>query len=104
MDVDTSRRARTNGAGTQLPLAEDGGAIEVKIASIDDFHPDQLAENLELFEQLPTLRRNLGSHAGFDRAAKEVLSWSGEAPLPPPPRKARGAAVATDRGCRISPA
>jgi type VI secretion system protein ImpC len=80
-----------------LPLDEDGGTIEVKIASIDDFHPDQLVENLELFEQLTTLRRNLGNRAGFDRAAKEVLSWSGEELLPAPPRAARGTAIATDR-------
>ena len=79
-----------------LPLAEDGGTVAVKIAAIDDFHPDQLAENLDLFEQLLGLRRNLGSRAGFERAAKEVLSWGGEAPLPPPPRRARGASIATD--------
>lgn len=84
-----------------LPLADDGagegGTVEVRIGSVDDFHPDQLVENVELFESLLDLRRNLGSRAGFDRAAKEVLSWGGEAPLPPPPRRARGAAVATDR-------
>ncbi len=80
-----------------LPLAEDGGTVAVKIAGMDDFHPDQLVENVEVFEQLLTLRRNLGSRGGFDRAAKEVLSWGGEAPLPPAPRQARGAAVATDR-------
>src|SRR5579863_5488289 len=85
------------GITLNLPLAEDGGAIEVKIGNIDDFHPDQLVENVELFEQFITLRRNLGSRAGFDRAAKEVLSWSGEEPLPPPPRTARGTAIATDR-------
>ncbi len=80
-----------------LPLADDGSAVEVRIGSVDDFHPDQLVENVELFEALLDLRRNLGSRGGFDRAAKEVLSWGGEAPLPPPPRRARGAAVATDR-------
>jgi len=85
------------GLSLNLALAEDGGAIEVKIASVEDFHPDQLVEGLELFEQLITLRRNLGSKAGFDRAAKEVLSWSGEELLPPPPRTARGTAIATDR-------
>jgi type VI secretion system protein ImpC len=85
------------GLSLNLALAEDGGAIEVKIASIEDFHPDQLVESLELFAQLTTLRRNLGSKAGFDRAAKEVLSWSGEELLPPPPRTARGSAIATDR-------
>ena len=66
------------GITLNLPLAEDGGAVTVPIGNLDDFHPDQLVENVELFEQLMTLRRNLGSKAGFDRAAKEVLSWSGE--------------------------
>ena len=98
VDVDTLDTVIERlGLALNLPLAEDGGAIEVKIASIDDFHPDQLVENVELFEQFITLRRNLGSRAGFERAAKEVLSWSGEEPLPPPPRTARGTAVATDR-------
>jgi type VI secretion system ImpB/VipA family protein len=85
------------GITLNLALDEDGGTIEVKLGNIDDFHPDQLVENLELFEQLTTLRRNLGSKAGFDRAAKEVLSWSGEELLPPPPRTARGTDIATDR-------
>jgi type VI secretion system ImpB/VipA family protein len=80
-----------------LTLAEDGTEVTVPIASMDDFHPDQLAENVELFESLIGLRRNLGSKAGFDRAAKEMLSWGGEAPLPAPPRQARGASIATDR-------
>jgi type VI secretion system protein ImpC len=80
-----------------LPLAGDDGAVTVPIRSLDDFHPDQLAENVELFEQLLDLRRRLGSRTGFDRAAKEVLSWSGGAPLPRAPRNARGAAVASDR-------
>ncbi len=80
-----------------LPLADEGSTVAVKIGATDDFHPDQLAENLELFEQLRDLRRNLGSRASFDRAAKEVLSWGGEAPLPPPPRRARGSDVAAAR-------
>jgi type VI secretion system protein ImpC len=80
-----------------LPLADDGSAVTVRIGAMDDFHPDQLAESVELFESLLDLRRNLGSRAGFDRAAKEVLSWSGEEALPPPERQARGASIATDR-------
>ncbi len=80
-----------------LPIADDGSTVAVRIGSLDDFHPDQLVENVELFKSLLDLRRNLGSKSGFDRAAKEVLSWSGEEPLPPPPRRARGAAIATDR-------
>jgi type VI secretion system ImpB/VipA family protein len=98
VDVDTLDDviARQN-LSLALPLAEADSTVTVPIGSMDDFHPDQLVEKLELFEQLLTLRRNLGSRAGFDRAAKQVLSWGGEAPLPPPPRRARGAAVATDR-------
>lgn len=80
-----------------LPLAENEGSVAVKIGATGDFHPDQLAENLELFEQLRDLRRNLGNRAGFDRAAKEVLSWGGEPALPPPPRRARGSDVAAAR-------
>lgn len=81
-----------------LPLGGPASAIEVKVASIDDLHPDQLYESVALFQELATLRKNLGSKAGFDRAAKEVLSWSGEERLPPPGReKARGGAIPTDR-------
>ena len=76
-----------------LPMDEEGGAVEVAIGCTDDFHPDQLADNLDLFGELRTLRRNLGNRASFDRAAKEVLSWGGEAPLPQPPRRARGTNV-----------
>src|SRR6185437_8028387 len=81
----------------QVAFGSDGGSVAVPIKSMDDFHPDQLAENLSLFEEMMTLRRNLGSKAGFDRAAKEVLSWAGEEVLAPLPRKARGASIATDR-------
>ncbi len=83
----------------ELALSLDGeeAVVTVPVASMDDFHPDQIVENVELFSSLRDLRRNLASKAGFDRAAKTVLSWSGEEPLPPPPRKAAGAAIRTDR-------
>ncbi|HET8995965.1 MAG TPA: type VI secretion system contractile sheath large subunit [Acetobacteraceae bacterium] len=81
------------GLKLSLPMDEEGGTVEVEIGAIDDFHPDQLAENLDVFGELRTLRRNQGNRASFDRAAKQVLSWGGEAPLPPPPRRARGTDV-----------
>ncbi len=82
-----------------LSLSLDGEAavVSVPVATMDDFHPDQIVENVDLFASLRDLRRNLASKAGFARAAKEVLSWGGAAPLPPPPRRAAGAAIATDR-------
>jgi type VI secretion system protein ImpC len=63
---------------------------------MDDFHPDQIVDNVEMFGELLSLRKNLASKTGFDRAAKQVLAWGGAEPLPPPPRKSRGSAVATD--------
>ena len=85
----------------KLSLAlDDGVVVDVPLKSLDDFHPDQLVENVELFETLLQLRRDLASKTGFARASKEVLSWSGEQALPPPPASARGADVAT--GMRLS--
>jgi type VI secretion system protein ImpC len=83
-----------------IPVGEDGASLIAPIRSMDDFHPDQLVENLAVFEELLQLRRDLQHRAGFDRAAKTVLGWSGEEALPVPPRRARGSSVATDR--RIS--
>lgn len=60
-----------------LPLGEDGATVAVPLAGLDDFHPDQLAENLDLFSELRTLRRNLANRATFDRAAKQY--WPGAA-------------------------
>jgi type VI secretion system protein ImpC len=81
-----------------VPIDEDRNVVSATIRSLDDFHPDQLVENLPVFEELLRLRRDLQSRAGFDRAAKEILSWSGAAALPPvAERQARGCVVATDR-------
>src|ERR1700722_18299267 len=66
-----------------VPVTEDGGNVSTPIGSMDDFHPDQLVENLPVFQELLQLRRGLQSRAGFERAAKEVLSWAGETALPP---------------------
>lgn len=81
----------------KVPIGDAGEVIAVPVKSMDDFHPDQLVENLPLFEELLQLRRNLMSKSGFDRAAKQVLSWSGEEALPPPPRRGGATTIATDR-------
>lgn len=84
------------GLSLSLPVAGEDGLVTVPIAGLDDFHPDQLVENLDLFAHLTTLRRTLASRQGFERAAKEVLSWGGGPALPAAPRKSAAAAVATD--------
>lgn len=79
-----------------LALGDAEDVVEVPIGALDDFHPDQLVENVELFGTLLQFRRDLASRTGFARASKEVLSWSDEVALPPPPAQSRGALVATD--------
>jgi type VI secretion system protein ImpC len=81
----------------RLVLDGEAGVVSLPLASMDDFHPDQIAESVDLFTEMRSLRRNLGSKAGADRAAKQILSWSGEAALPPLPRRSASSAVATDR-------
>ena len=80
-----------------IPLG-DAGTVSVPIGAMDDFHPDQLVEQMPVFEHLLDLRRRLQSRTGFANAAKEVLSWAGAEPLRrPASRRSRGGAIAADR-------
>ncbi len=98
VDVDTLDDVIARLAPRLLVPLGDEGTVEIEIASMDDFHPDQVCEGLPLFSELLQLRRNLQSRAGFDRASKEVLSWAGAEPLAAAEtRRARGGAIATDR-------
>lgn len=77
-----------------LPVGEEGGAVEVEIGSMDDFHPDELYENVEAFAELSALRKRLQKASTYESAAAEVRGWAsepGEAKRLRP--KARGAAV-----------
>ncbi len=70
----------------RLPVAADGGAVDVKFESLDDFHPDQLYNQVELFSELSGLRGRLKNNSTFSAAAAEVRSWAslpaaGESPL-----------------------
>ncbi|HZN33114.1 MAG TPA: type VI secretion system contractile sheath large subunit [Pirellulaceae bacterium] len=77
-----------------LPIGAEGGAVEIPIASMDDFHPDQLYDNVEAFSALSGLRQRLKTASMFAKAAAEVQSWSGASAAEPEPRpKARGSVV-----------
>ncbi len=60
-----------------LPVGDGGAAVEVSIGSLDDFHPDELYENVEVFAELAGLRRRLQNSSTFDSAAAEVQAWGG---------------------------
>ncbi|MEM9124540.1 MAG: type VI secretion system contractile sheath large subunit, partial [Pseudomonadota bacterium] len=74
-----------------LPIGKDGAGIEVKLGELDDLHPDELYENVELFDGLSGLKGQLSSGATADHAAKQLMSWGeefGQAVVPP--RKTSG--------------
>jgi type VI secretion system protein ImpC len=84
-----------------LPLAE--GAVEFPIAGIDDLHPDQIYEKVELFSNMADLRRRLTSKSSFPNTARELVAWRDqpEVPLPAPvSRRPRGAML--PRGGKLS--
>ncbi len=61
-----------------LPVGEEGASVEVALTCIDDFHPDELYDNLDIFSELSGLRQRLNNTSTFDSAAQELLSWGAE--------------------------
>ena len=76
------------GIKLQLDIGGEDGTVDVAINSIDDFHPDQLYDNLELFSHLSGLRQRLNNRATFAKAAKEVQGWPGVTPAPKTKKRA----------------
>ncbi len=82
-----------------LPLGGDEGATRIEISSIDDFHPDELYDNLEIFEELAGLRQRLNNSGTFDGAASEVMSWLDDESIRKPKKikaKSRGTAIPSE--------
>ena len=69
----------------------DAAVLELEFKELDDFHPDRLYRNLEMFQALRSLRRRLDNPKTFADAAAEVRQWAGarapQAPAPPPQKK-----------------
>ena len=64
-------------ATLRLPIGAEGAAVEVKIETLDDFHPDQLYNKLGIFRELNGLRQRLKNSSTFAAAAAEMKSWPG---------------------------
>src|SRR6185503_9964685 len=54
----------------------------VPIKSLDDFHPDQIAQNLAIFTMLRRMKQMLSSPATFEAAAAQVRALLGAGPAP----------------------
>ena len=100
LDVDTLEKVIA-GFGTTLvlPIGKKGQGIEVELRSIDDLHPDELFEKVEMFAELVALKRRLATGATAKGAVTELRDWGREfgKKVNPPARASAGNAVPADR-------
>ncbi len=76
LDVDTIEDVIRGFATTLvLPIGKDGAGVEVRLNELDDLHPDELFEKVELFEGLSSLKRQLGAGATAEHAANQLKDW-----------------------------
>ena len=78
-----------------LPIGDEGAAVEVAISSIDDFHPNELYENVALFAKLAGFRQHLANSATFAGLAGQMQAWADAGPADGVRRrvKPRGTAI-----------
>ncbi len=77
LDVDTIEDVIEGFATTLiLPIGKDDAGIEVKLGSLDDLHPDELYDNVEMFQSLSALKQRLGTGSMVERASEELRGWA----------------------------
>jgi len=64
------------GISLTVPVGDE--RVEIEIGSMDDFHPDELYDNVEAFEELGALRRKLNS-GKWEAAAESLRAFAEEA-------------------------
>lgn len=76
LDVDTLDDV-IEGFGTSLvlPIGKDGAGIEVELREMDDLHPDELYEKVEMFEALGTLKQSLGMGSMSGKIMEDLKGW-----------------------------
>ncbi len=100
LDVDTLDKVIHGFATTLvLPVGKKGQGIAVELGSIDDLHPDELFEKVEMFAELVALKRRLASGSTAKGAVTELRAWGAEFghKVNPPARTSKGNAVPADR-------
>jgi pilus assembly protein FimV len=85
-----------------LPIGPEGKGIAVKLGGIDDLHPDELAENVELFDELNGLRQRLSSPSMAQRAVAEMQGWGAQFTVPAAPTATRSGASSVPADRRLS--
>jgi pilus assembly protein FimV len=77
LDVDTIDDI-IEGFGTTLTLkiGKGGGGVDIKLKELDDLHPDELYDNIEVFEEISGLRQQLGMGSMAERTSATLKEWS----------------------------
>ena len=64
------------GCEIHIPFGgKDGPRVPLQFSELDDFHPDQIFDRLEVFQKLKTTRKLMQNPATFAEAASQVRSW-----------------------------
>src|SRR5207247_5109374 len=72
------------GVKLHLPLISDGSqSLTITFNQLDDFHPDRLFSQLEIFDSLRRTRAKLSNPKTFAESAVEVREWSEPARVEP---------------------
>ncbi|MFG0305376.1 MAG: type VI secretion system contractile sheath domain-containing protein [Phycisphaerales bacterium JB040] len=81
--------------GISLTVPVGGERVEIEIGSMDDFHPDELYDRVEAFEELGGLRRRLNSGKWESAAAelREIAEEAGEVAVRKRKPRARGGTI-----------
>jgi type VI secretion system protein ImpC len=73
------------GVEVHLPLGDtNAGHIAIRFRELDDFHPDRIVQQVEVFESLRETRAKLANPKTFAAAAAQVRSWAKPPALPSP--------------------
>lgn len=98
LDVDTVEDVIEGFATTlTLPIGKDGAGIEVELGELDDLHPDELYENVEIFEAIAGLRQQLGVGSMAGKTTGRLKEWAEEFGTPVRlPRRSAGTSVPPD--------
>jgi pilus assembly protein FimV len=85
-----------------LPIGKDGAGVAVKLGGLDDLHPDELYENVELFAELVGLRGQLANGATAENAARQLRDWGEKYGTPVAPTRSRSSGNTVPADCKLS--
>lgn len=81
-----------------LPIGKDNAGVAISLSNLDGLHPDELFENVPLFSELVSLRKQLQGGATADHAVRNLTEWAEKygTPVRVPKLPSAGSAVRAD--------